>query len=217
MLYETPIGSWTRDSYPSPLTRLLRVLGVEPVICPPHRPDLKPVVERCIGTLKHEWLAYHSPATLADGLALLPLFIPYHNQQRPHQGQACHNRIPDEAFPTLPVLPTLPSQVAPNRWLEAEQGRLYRRRVTANGVIQVDSHVYYVSQEAAGQPVLVRMDAPQRCLWVAQEGAPEKPLPLKGLYPDRMPLADFVEQLKTEARSIEQFHHSHWQQAGDLL
>jgi hypothetical protein len=35
-------GSWTRDSYPSPLVCFLRCLGVQDVICPPHRPDLKP-------------------------------------------------------------------------------------------------------------------------------------------------------------------------------
>ncbi len=46
-------GAWTRDSYPSPFLRFLRCLGVEPVVCPPRRPDLKPVVERCIGTLMY--------------------------------------------------------------------------------------------------------------------------------------------------------------------
>lgn len=64
-------GSWSRDSYPSPLVRLLYALGLEVVSCPPHRPDKKPIVERCIGTLKHEWLARHSPTTLADALGLL--------------------------------------------------------------------------------------------------------------------------------------------------
>lgn len=48
------VGSWTRDSYPSALIRFLRVLAVESVVCPPRRPDLKPVVERCVSTLKHE-------------------------------------------------------------------------------------------------------------------------------------------------------------------
>ena len=47
-------GGWTRDGYPSPLVRLLRALGVEPIICPPHRPDLKLFAERCIATLKYE-------------------------------------------------------------------------------------------------------------------------------------------------------------------
>ena len=34
------VGSWTGDSYPSALVRFLRVVGVQPVICPPRRPDL---------------------------------------------------------------------------------------------------------------------------------------------------------------------------------
>ncbi len=32
-------GAWSRDSYPSPMIRMLRVLGIEDVPCPPHRPD----------------------------------------------------------------------------------------------------------------------------------------------------------------------------------
>jgi hypothetical protein len=46
-------GAWTRDSYPSPFVRFLQVLGVEPVICPPRRPDKKPMVERGIFTFKY--------------------------------------------------------------------------------------------------------------------------------------------------------------------
>ena len=42
------VGNWTRDSYPAPLVRLLRVLGLEEVICPPRRPNKKPYVERCV-------------------------------------------------------------------------------------------------------------------------------------------------------------------------
>ena len=45
---------------------LLRCLGVEDVICPLHRPDLKPFVERTIQTLKYEWLARYSPRTVAS-------------------------------------------------------------------------------------------------------------------------------------------------------
>ncbi len=70
-------GSWTRDSYPSILVRMLRVLGVEPIVCPPRRPDKKPFVERCIRTLKYEWLARHSQETFADAIALLEPFVVY--------------------------------------------------------------------------------------------------------------------------------------------
>jgi hypothetical protein len=61
-------GAWTRDSYPSAFVRFLTVLGVEPVICPPRRPDLKPIVERGIFTFKYEGLARQAAQTLAEAL-----------------------------------------------------------------------------------------------------------------------------------------------------
>jgi len=36
------VWTWTADSFPAPLVRLLHVLGVEPIICPQRRPDKKP-------------------------------------------------------------------------------------------------------------------------------------------------------------------------------
>ena len=210
-------GSWTRDSYPSPLIRLLRALGVEPVICPPHRPDKKPFVERCIATLKYEWLARHAPTTFADALALLEPFQRYYHTERPHQGAACRNRTPADAFPTLPVLPPLPTTVAPNRWLSDEQGRVYRRHINANGSIQVDCHTYYIGQAYAGAAVLAQLDGPQRSLVVTGNGETLKVVPRKGLYPDHLSLTDFVAHLIDEARAIEQFRHLHWEQTGDLL
>ena len=81
--------------------RLLHALQVEPIVCPPRRPDKKPMVERCLGTLKHEWLARFAPATFAEAHALLDAFIPYHNLLRPHQGAACQNHIPDRSLPEL--------------------------------------------------------------------------------------------------------------------
>jgi hypothetical protein len=209
-------GSWTRDSYPSPFIRLLHALGVEPIICPPHRPDKKPMVERCIGTLKHEWLARHSPSTFADALALLDPFIGYHNRLRPHQGDACHNRIPAEAFPVLPVLPRLPERVTPDAWLQAEHGRVYRRHVNSGGSIQVDRHPYYVGYDFAGATVLVQLDAPSRLFQITCNGRLLKSLPIKGLHPGPMELLTYLEILKTEARSIEYYRITHWHQPGDL-
>lgn len=68
------VGAWTRDSYPLPLIRFLHVVDVDSVVCPPYRPDKKPVVERTIKTLKHEWLARHSIKTLADAYEVLQGF-----------------------------------------------------------------------------------------------------------------------------------------------
>jgi hypothetical protein len=47
-------GTWTRDNYRSPMIRFLRVLRVEPVPCPPHRPDIKPIIKRLIYTFKNQ-------------------------------------------------------------------------------------------------------------------------------------------------------------------
>jgi hypothetical protein len=152
----------------------------------------------------------------ADAIALLEPFIPYHNTQRPHQGQACQNEIPDKAFPAPPTLPTLPQRVQPNRWLHAEHRRIYRRRVNANGSIMIDTHLYYVGQAAAGLPVLAQLDAQKSRLLVIGDGKLLKIFPLMELYPDELAYDDYVERIKAEARAIEQYRHLHWEQTGEL-
>jgi len=208
-------GSWTRDSFPSPLVRLLHALNVEPLVCPPRHPDKKPMVERCIGTLKHEWLARYAPTTFAEAHALLDAFILYHNLLRPHQGAACQNHIPDDAFPNLPALPALPTHVTPDRWLKPEDKRVYRRRVSASGSIQVDRHVYYIGQAFAGALVLVHLDASDAHFHIALNGEVIRHLPIQGLPPQPMTLFEYLEVLKTEARFIEHYRLTHWQQTGD--
>lgn len=208
-------GSWTRDSFPSPFIRLLHALDVEPIVCPPHRPDRKPFVERAIGTLKHEWLSRHHFDTYADAHTQLEPFLHYHNATRPHQGAACQNRTPDEAFPTLPLLSHLPKAVTPDAWLQAEQGRLYRRRVNASGNVQVDQRSYYIGTAHAGRQVLVRLDADHQKFDILLDGKWLKAFDIKGLHPGRMDLYEFVELLKVEARAIEQFRIATWQQTGE--
>jgi len=122
-----------------------------------------------------------------------------------------------EVFPTLPPLPSLPTLVNPNRWLLAEHGHLYRRRVNANGSIQVDRHSSYMGQAFAGTSALAQLNTPQACLHVFRDGRPLREFSLKGLYPDLMPLTDYLDYLKGEAPSIEQYRHFHWQQTGQLL
>jgi hypothetical protein len=116
---------------------------------------------------------------------VLEAFPDYHNLQRPHQGRACQNRTPDEAFPTLPLLPQVPQQVNPDAWLQAEHGRVYRRRVNSTGSIQVDCHIYFVGSQLAQQPVLVHLDAQRQCFWVTCQGKVVKQLPIQGLYQHR--------------------------------
>jgi Integrase core domain len=132
------VGSWRNDGYPSAFVRFLLCLGVEPAICPPQRPDLKPFVERGIRTLKHEWLLEQRPANLPQADEVLTTYRVFYNTERANQALSCQNQPPAVAFPDLPPLPPLPSQVDPDRWLSAYHGRLFRRQVAANGNVMVD-------------------------------------------------------------------------------
>lgn len=210
------VWSWSADSYPAPLVRLLHVLGVEPVICPPRRPDKKPYVERCIRTFKEEWLDRFSLTTMADCYEALAAFPHYHNSQRLHLGRACKGRTPDAAFPQLPQLPELPEQVNPNAWLMAQHGRVFRRRVRSNGSIQVDKHVYYIGEKLAGQGVLVHLDAHEQCLQVSLDGNRlPRSLPLKGLHDGPLELQAYLNVLREEAISIAHHRERLWMQSGD--
>lgn len=211
------VWSWSADGFPAPLIRLLRVLQIEPVVCPPRRPDKKPYVERCIRTFKQEWLGRFSLNTMADCYAALEAFPYYHNGQRIHMGRACGGRTPDEAFPRLPILPHLPETVQPNQWLEAEHGRVFRRRIRSNGTIQVDKHIYYIDHKLAKRSVLVHLDAQRRCLWITLDGKPHpKSLALKGLHSETMNLQAYLPILQTEARSIAHYRRMVWMQSGDV-
>ena len=210
------VWSWSADSFPAPLVKLLHVLGVEPIICPPRRPDKKPYVERCVRTFKHEWLDRFSLATMADCYEALDAFPTYYNSQRIHMGRACNGRTPDEAFPRLPILPSLPEDVQPNRWLVAQHGRAFRRRIRANGTIQVDKQTYYIGTHLAKRSVLVHLDAQKQCLWVTLEGkALPNALQLKDLYPEQLPLQDYLKLLQREAISIAFYRHTVWMQSSE--
>jgi hypothetical protein len=208
-------GAWTRDSYPSPFIRFLRTVGVQPVVCPPRRPDLKPFVERCIGTLKHEWFARRPPPTFADALEWLEGFPRYYNDERPQQGRACQNQPPSVAFPRLPQLPHLPAQVNPDAWLEQVHGRIYRRRVNSDGSIQIDRHPYGVGSRYAGQLVLAHVDAARRLFHVTLNGRVVKTLPIQGLYGGTMEFWTYFTRICEEARTVELHHRFLWERRGE--
>lgn len=210
-------GAWTRDSYPAPFVRFLRVLGIKDVVCPPRRPDLKPFVERCIKTLKYEWFARKYPQTFAEATELLEEFPYYYNDERPHQGRACGNRPPSVAFPKLPLLPQLPLDVEPDRWLKSVHNRVYRRRVNSNGTIQIDRHSYSVGKLYAKQQVLVKVDAKNRVFQISCEGKHIKQLPILGLYGDKMSFWDYFRLTQMEARLVEAHHAVMWERRGERL
>lgn len=101
------LGSASGRDFPSALCRMLLCLGIEPRIIPPRRPDLHGHVERYHRTYKYECLLVHKPATLAEVREVTEQFAWHYNHERPHQGRACGNQTPREAFPVLPTLPPL--------------------------------------------------------------------------------------------------------------
>jgi len=198
------VGSWTNDGYPSAFVRFLLCLRVEPVICPPRRPDLKPFVERCIRTLKHECLLEQRPTNVAQADRLLTDYRHFYNTSRANQALSCQNRPPYEAFPHLPPLPQLPERVDPEGWLKSYHGRLFRRRVAANVVVDVDKYSYSVGTPYAGQLVTLRLEAQQRLFQVLHRGHVVKTLPLKGLLDEELPFQTYLAVMVKEARSIQQ-------------
>lgn len=63
----------------------------------------------------------------------------------------------------------------------------------------------------------MHLDATQRCLRVTVDGvALEKPLPLKDLHPEHMPLFDYLKILQREALSIAHYREMMWRQSGDV-
>jgi len=209
------VGAWTTDGYPSALLRFLRVLGVDVVICPPRKPWFKPYVERLIFTLKHEWFAQRDMSDLAAGREALETFPPYYHAERPHQGRACQGKTPDAAFPTLPSLPTVPEQVDPNAWLAHEHGHVFRRRIDARGMIQVDKHTYYVPNQRKRR-VLVHVDAQSRQLYVQDGKDVLARFDIQGVLPyDTLDFNSFLVQMKAEARSAEWQRFLRWHREPD--
>ena len=198
------VGSWTTDGYPSAWVRFLHCVGIEPVICPPRRPDKKPFVERLIRTIKYEKLYVECPDNIDHGVHLLQDFRGFYNDERPHQGLSCANQPPLQAFPALPPLPKPPEVIDPDAWLQAYHGRIYQRRVSASGAVMVDKYTYHIGRRYARQAVALHLNAPQQQFHVVGGGRPIKTLALKGLHRRLMPFQQYLAIMLSEARSIEQ-------------
>lgn len=195
------VGSWSMDEFPSALMRHLLCLDIEVDICPPHRPDLKPFVERFNRTLEYECLRVEKPSTLAETIPILEHYKSFYNQQRPHQGRSCRNRPPLVAFPHLPTLPPLPRLIDPDRWLLKFHGRRFRRRVAARGTVDVDKYSYYVGRHLKGHYLVLKLDAHQKQFVIEVDGKAVKSIPIKGLYHNPMLFDDYMEQIRKDARS----------------
>ena len=195
------VASWTMDGFPSALVRYLLCLGVQVAVCPPHRPDLKPFVERFNRTVAHECLERVLPESLEAAQPVVSAYKVFYNTERPHQGSACQNQPPYTAFPALPARRPLPARVDADGWVNAFDKQPFRRRITAQGTVSVDTDRYYIGRQFQGRYVVLWVDAPQHQLRVELAGQVIKTLPLKCLLGGSMLFADYFELICRQARS----------------
>lgn len=97
------VGTHSNQDYPSAFVRYLHCVGIEPIICPPHRPDLNCFVERLNRSYSHECLKVFKPADCGQGRELTATWQQHYNFERPNQALACGNRPPRVAFAELPA------------------------------------------------------------------------------------------------------------------
>ena len=195
------VGSASGRDFPAAFVRFLLCLGVEPVICPPHQPQKNPFVARFHRTYEAECLRTKQPSTVAEVQAVNAWFHHHYNEQRPHQGLSCGNQPPCVAFPNLPRLPALPATVDPDAWLVYTRGRVYRRRITRNGSLQLARQQDYIGTESSGQLVAVTVRPAVKVLDVLLGQTVIKSLTLKGLYNQRLSLDDYLHHIGQEAES----------------
>ena len=193
------VGSVSGRDFPSPLRRLLVCLGIQPNICPPHRPDKNAYVERYHRTYGQECLQIQRPSTLQEVREVTEAFLQHYNEERPHQGRTCGNVPPRVAFPTLPTLPGLPERVDPDAWLTPLDRKMYLRHVGRDGCVDVDLSTYYIGPQVAGRPVLLQVVAQSRQFAVWHQNQVIKRLAIKGLLGQEMALADYLKYIQQEA------------------
>lgn len=195
------VASWTMDRFPSAFMRFLLCVGITPEVCPPHRPDRKPFVERFQRSQQEECIAKHRPPDVVTTQIVVGDYLQFYNLDRPNQALSCQNQPPSYAH--LPVLPRLPSQVDPDGWLGFYHGRFFRRRVNSKGTVHVDKNTYYIGRHLRGQTVQLRLDAQQKYFTVWHDKACVKQVAIKGLYNEPLSLDEYVEMILQEAQSEE--------------
>ncbi len=174
------VGSASGRDFPSAFVRFLFCLGIQPNICPPHRPDKNCYVERLHRTYKSECLLIHRPATVAQVREVTEAFMIHYNTERPHQGRSCNNIPPRVAFPTLPPCPQSQrrsTRIAGSRRID---GQAFARSVRADGSVTIDDVRYYVSHQLAGQRINLVVHAPDNVFDLLHGATRIKRMPIKG-------------------------------------
>jgi hypothetical protein len=91
--------------------------------------------------------------------------------------------------------------VDPARWLQTLDGQRYARKVRSNGTVSVDEVSYYIGSGLAGQYVTLQVDAAARAFVVEAGERVVTCLPIKGLGQAPLPYADYLAQMRSEART----------------
>ena len=176
------VGSWSATAFPSAFMRFLLCLGITIDVCPPHRPDLKPFVERYFRTLKHECVHIQRPTTVARTREVFEAHQYTYNHERPNKAKIYQDQPPAVAFPELPILPSLPDKVDPDAWLDHYHHHLFRRRISAAGRVEIDKRYYYIVRKYSGQYVVCRLDAQRRVFDIILNQQVIKTMPIRGLH-----------------------------------
>ena len=75
------------------------------------------------------------------------------------------------------------------------------RKVQSDASLTINHEQYYVPRELAGQQVACFINAPEKQFDIWQAGSRVKAVPIKGLSGRTVPLEEYVELMKQEARS----------------
>lgn len=193
------VGAATSRDFPSPLLRFLLSVGVQPNVCPPHRPDLNCYVERYHKSYTQECLKVFKPNDVEQVRSVTAEYKEHYNWERPHQGLACGNRPPRVVFAQLPVLPNLPLVINPDRWLCSIDGQHFVRKVHHNGTVLIDQRDYYLGKELIGKQVTLKVEAQPAQFAIYHQQKLVKRLDIKGLHHCELSFEDYLTLMQKEA------------------
>jgi hypothetical protein len=210
------VGSSSGKDFPSAMLRFMMAVGIEPVVCPAHRPDKNPFVERYHRNLKYECLLRSCPQDIQTTNEVNQAYAYHYNYERPSQAITCQNQPPRVAFPYSLDLPRLPALVDPDAWVSKLHGRCYTRRINSNGQVQIGKQSYYINKKLSGRYVVLRIDGQKRHFVVEHKRQALKYLPIKGLFNQKMPFHDYLNVIREEARSEWRSwcYKNHWKHPG---
>ena len=141
--------------------RMCRENGVSHRLTAPRSPTTTGKVERFHQSLRKEFLADHTFASLEAAQEALDAWVADYNNERPHQ--ALEMAVPGERFRLVPTTKD-PSSV-PVFSEEDQKGQWVLRRVGSNGVVSVDNQMFSVSNAYKGELVDAFVDDTTIQVW----------------------------------------------------